>query len=342
MQLVFNNFSHQMRWLALLLMVPRQAGAIAIDDTASRQLRRAPPIGEGIIEQAKHAGSQLPIPGMEEEEPKKKEHDQKVMDAISKFRAEVCFDMKKEHDKDFSSFEACEEYMTKVCHPGKDDQMDGDSKEVTSEQGFCKEYFPMAKKKAEEEVKKEEEAAITEVVAASPGSSPFPAPGPAPGPAPAPAQKAPAPAPVASGAGPGPAPAPGPMAGPAPGPVPAPFIPGVSAGKPFGAIPDDEAYYYKAGGKHDDRLHMSESMKLPTQGYWGKLVEHEDMKTVIEDWGHEFGPHSGHDSVATICAKHPENPWCYEQGFGRHRSSAPAVAAHFVPLMCALFSLRAF
>merc|ERR1719247_1726818 len=104
------------------------------------------------------------LPGMEEEK-KKKEHDQKVMDSISKFRAEVCYKMKKEHGKKFESYEACEEYMQDVCHPGKDDKMDGDSNEVTSEQGFCKEYFPVARKKAEAEVTAEE----TKVVAASPG-----------------------------------------------------------------------------------------------------------------------------------------------------------------------------
>merc|ERR1719498_1463623 len=121
------------------------------------------------------------------------------------------------------------------------------------------------------------------------------------------ASPGPAPAPQAASASPAPGPLPSPAAGPAPAPVPAPFVPGISAGKPWGTIADDEKYYYKKGGKHDSRLHMSEEMKLPEQGYWGKLIEHEDKKTATGDWGHEFGPRSGHDSFEAICRQHPEN-----------------------------------
>lgn len=344
MQLVLNHLSRAMRWALLFAVISREAGAVAIDGADSHQLRRSSPVEAGVhgagavVDKAKHAiipGSGLP--GAEEE--KKKKHDKKVMDAISQFRAEICSDMKKEHGEEFSSFEACEKFMKKTCHPGKDEKMDGDRKEVTSEKGFCTQYFPQARKKAEEIVTKEEEEELSHMASPFPG----PAPGPAPAPAPAPKQEAPAPAPAAKG--PGPAPAPGPMGvpGPAPGPVPAPFIPGVSHGKPYGTIKDDESYYYKKGGKHDDRLHMDEKMKLPAQGYWGKLVEHEDMKTSVEDWGHEFGPTAGHANIEEICAHHPENPWCYEQGFHRHhRSSCPAAAVHVLSFVCAVFAIRVF
>lgn len=338
MKLVLNTLFRSAEWALLLAIVPLQAGAFLVNSGTAHQLRAAQP--GHVYEQAKAAvipGSGLPGDPHDE---KKKKHDQKVMDAIKQFRAEICYKMLKEHGTKFSSHKACEEYMEDACHPGKDDQMDGDGSEVTSEKGYCKQYFPEAKKKAEKKVHDEE---IKEEQGKLEIASPYPGPSPGPSPAPAPSKKAPAPAPAA--AVPSPAPAPGPMGapGPAPGPVPAPFIPGVSHGKPHGPVPDDEAYYYKDGGKHDDRLHMSEDMKLPTQGYWGKLVEHEDMKTSIEDWGHEFGPQAGHPSMQAICAKHPESQWCYEQGYHKHhRSSCPTGVAHALSLVCALVAMRAF
>lgn len=327
MKVVLNIF-FSAQWAFLL------AGAVSIDGAATTQLRRG---------QAKQPAAM--IPGVADE--KKKKHDKKVMDAISKFRAEICYKMRQEHGKEFASYEACEKFMTDACHPGKDDTMDGDSKEVTSKEGFCKEYFPMARKKAEEVVTHEEE--LEDEAAHHVGPAPSPFPFPAPAPAPAKKEEAPAPAPAKpAAAGPAPAasaPAPGPMGmpGPAPAPVPAPFIPGISGGKPWGPIGDDEKYYFKKGGKHNDRLHMKEDLKLPAQGYWGKLVEHEDMKTVNADWGREFGPQAGHESYRAICAKNPDNPWCYEQGYSRHhRSSSPAVALPVLSFVCALISMRVF
>lgn len=273
---------------------------------------------------------QLPIAGPD--------HDQKVMDAISQFRAEICAKMHDENGKDFASYEACSDFMEEACHPGKDKQMDGDKREVTSQKGFCTEYFPEAKKKAEEKVTKEEEeeeAQILEVAAA-----PAPSPGASPGPAPAPVVAAKAPAPAPTVAGPGPAPAPGPIGSPGPAPVPAPFIPGVSAGKPFGPIEDDEAYYFKKGGKDPSRLHMSAEMKIPEHGYWGKLVEHNDGTTYTDDWGQEFGPKSGHDSYEVICAKQPDNQWCTQNGYHRHKSSSTSAFAKLLPLVCLSAAMR--
>lgn len=334
MQLVMNLFLQ----CGLLLALSHEVGAASVSGKNTHQLRRSLP--EQTISKEVHEAAKV-IPGVEI--PGAPDRKKRMMDAISKFRAEICYKMKVEHGIEFESFEACNKFMDDACKPGKDKRMDGDRKEVTSGEGYCEEYFPEAEKKAKKKVDDEDAAKEKEVVVASPFPAPGPSPMPAPLPAPAPEKKAPAPAPAAAGETPGPAPAPGPMGGPSPAaPVPAPFIPGVSAGKPWGNIADDEAYYYAKGGKDPMRLHMNSDMKLPTQGYWGKLVEHEDMKTSVGDWGHEFGPKSGHESFDSICRQHPNNPWCEEQGYGRHRRNAcPAVSAHLLPLVFAFVAIRA-
>lgn len=288
-------------------------------------------------------------PAVVKVEDKARGHHSKMMEAIDRYRASICAQMKDEYGEKFKTFLACHEFMEKACRPQKDMEMDGDSEERSSGKGYCKEYFPEAEKKAKAEV----EGEVFEVTAGGP--SPGPAPGPGPGPAPAPAaakeEKAPAPAPAATKASakaaPAPAagaPAPGPMGapGPAPGPVPAPFIPGISGGKPYGAIAENEAYYYKKDGKdYKVRMHMDEKLGLPTQGYWGKLVEHEDMETSTDDWMREFGPKSGQGSIAEACRKHPDSPWCIRKGFGRHRSSGTSAFAS-VPLLIALLATSLF
>jgi len=270
---------------------------------------------------------------------KKPDRKKRVMDAISQFRAEICGKMQMEHPDKFASFDACADFMNKACKPGKDQEMDGDNHEVSTMKGYCKAYYPEVKKKAEEKIDKEDKeeaekakAPVHPVVAAPSG-------------APA-TEKTAALAPGAAAPVAGDAPAPAPATAPAsaPSPVPAPHIPGVSAGKPHGKIPDDEAYYYAKGGKSPDRLHMSEEMKLPDQGYWGKLVEHEDQKTATGDWGKEFGPAAG-GSFRKVCEKHPDNPWCAQQGYRhRHHSSArPAAALDVVQLvLVGLIAMRAF
>merc|ERR1711988_570217 len=61
-----------------------------------------------------------------------------LMNAIDAYRAQICADMRKEHGEKFGSFDACEEFMRKACHPGKDDKMDGDSGEISTAKGHCK------------------------------------------------------------------------------------------------------------------------------------------------------------------------------------------------------------
>lgn len=237
------------------------------------------------------------------EKPEKK---QELMNAIDAFRAKVCADMHAEMGVDFDSFEKCKKFMAKACHPGKDGQMDGDRKEITSGQGYCQQFFP----KAEEEAKKEVEAEEVKEVKANPVADDpavelVPAPGPGhPG----------APSPGMSGA---------PLPAPGPAPAPGPFVPGVSKGQPPIPPKKDEAWYYSKDGKDAEaRVHMTESLKLPAQGYWGKLVEHEDGETATGDWMKEFGPQATHETYASICRKHPENPWCTEQGYHRWTKGA--------------------
>lgn len=272
-------------------------------------------------------------PVVVEVEEKIREHSQRMMTAIEAFRAEVCAQMKEEYGIKFETFTACHKFMEKACNPGDDHSMDGDDNEVSSGKGYCKQYFPEAKAKAEAQVAKME-AADEEMIG---GALPGPAPGPAPAPAPAPAaakkkeEAAPAPAPAAAGGkadkGGGSAPAPAPVGGPAPAPGPMP-------------VPANHAYYYKDGGKNASRLHMDESLGLPTQGYWGKLVDHNDMETMTDDWQKEFGPKSNHANVAEICKDHPDSAWC-KRRFSHFRSSAKAATA-ILPFAMALVGIHAF
>lgn len=285
--------------------------ALAVSSQASpKQLRRSPSITHGTTalqvaqpafeRSLKNSPEIVPSPFAEP-----KGHKRRVMDAINKFRAEICAKMKDEHGVEFASFDQCHKFMKQACNPGKDRQMDGDKKEITSGEGYCEEYFPEAEKKAEKQVS-DEEAKEPKIEVVAP---PAPSPGPSPGPS---QDKEPASAPQAAAGGgniPAPAPAAGPAGSPS-SPAPGPFTPGLSAGKPGGPIPADEAWYYKKDGKDMSRMHMKEDMKLPTHGYWGKLVEHEDMQTSVSDWGKEFGNPETSKSLNAFCRKHPENPWC--------------------------------
>merc|ERR1719160_806312 len=75
-------------------------------------------------------------PGFSAADPKPK-----MMGAINKYRAKICADMKDEHGVEFKSYEACDKFMRKACHPGRDGRMDGDKREVSSGEGYCKVFF---------------------------------------------------------------------------------------------------------------------------------------------------------------------------------------------------------
>lgn len=241
-----------------------------------------------------------------------------LMGAINSYRAKICADMKDEHGIKFASVDACDKFMNQACHPGRDGKMDGDRKEIHSGKGYCATYFNN-KKHAEEahdssangESKASKgpryetqgrdagDAAANKVRGGKSGSGDGSDGG-------GTASKADnfddtqtvagrqADSRVKGTAS---APAPGPAPGQAPG----------------GAYPKDEQYYWKNGGVDPDRFHMNEKLKLPTQGYWGKLVEHNDGETSVGDWQHEGGNLAGQDldiASAKICEKHPESAWC--------------------------------
>lgn len=70
----------------------------------------------------------------------------------------------------------------------------------------------------------------------------------------------------------------------------------------------------KEGSGNGTILGGKEERPLPSQGYneydGGRLVEHDDNKTVTGDWMREFGVNAGHRDVYTICKEHPDNEWC--------------------------------
>lgn len=253
-----------------------------------------------------------------------------LMGMIDQFRAEVCANLKDEHGKKFESYGDCKKFMKKTCNPGKDKMMDGGKKEVTSGKGFCEEYFPKLKKAEEAEKKLKEEEAKEAAAVPAPAPAVVPAPAPAPAPEPEATTTGPAPAPAEASL---PAPAPAAAPGPAPGPA-APFTPGKSAGKPSG-VEDDEAWYYKKGGKWSGRIHMDADLKLPSQGYWGKLIEHDDKKTATGDWGSEFGRAADHRTYSEICKEYPDNAWCQRNGHHKHSSGSRATV-HLIALVAPL------
>jgi len=65
----------------------------------------------------------------------------KLMDAITKMQVETCVHMKKMHSEDFDAFKRCLELLSKLCRPGNDLKMDGDKKEKSTGEGFCKTFF---------------------------------------------------------------------------------------------------------------------------------------------------------------------------------------------------------
>jgi len=70
-------------------------------------------------------------------------------------------------------------------------------------------------------------------------------------------------------------------------------------------------------GKEEKRplppYHMKENTGLQEQGFKGKDVEHNDMKTVASDWRKEYGPsHPNYQTMAEICKNYPKNPYCLD------------------------------
>jgi len=306
---------NQLSWLALLLVVrPTDSTFLGGRKGAGPFISRDPP----QVRIPHHAFSTwAKIPKVEQwlgTEAKKPQ----LMDSINKFRAKICWQLKDKHGEKFDSFTACKAFMTTACRPGGDFEMDGDKKELPSGKGYCKEYFPESEEKAEEELKEEEaledaeEEEFTKDVEADDalakgGDVAEGKHGAAPAGAPAAAGGAPSPGPSSSPAG-------------APSPV---------------AYPEDEAWYYKNGGKDAGRFHMSEKMKLPTHGYHGKLVEHNDQETMASDWQAEVG-NSDPASLAAVCKQHPTSKWCHGKGYRWARSGSSTLASSAVVVLLAM------
>jgi len=268
----------------------------------------------------------------------------RVMDAVNKFRAKICFQMKDQHGEKFNSFTACKEFMEQACRPGGDLMMDGDKKEVSSGKGYCAEYFPQSEDEAEKMMKEGEdedvvdedaEKAALDKAAADKAAADKAAADKAAADKAA-AEKAAADKAAADKAAKDKAAgAKGGAAGAAPGPSP--------AGGPA-AYPADEAWYYKSGGKDAARFHMNETMKLPAQGYHGPLVEHDDMQTFAGDWRAEFGS-SDPKTLAAVCKEHPENAWCHKKGYkppASHHSASSALVSSAALLLLLAATTSAF
>lgn len=231
---------------------------------------------------------------------------------INHFRAEICAKLKGANGEKFDSFTACKHFMAEICH-----------EDAHKETDYCKEYFN--EQDAEKELKEleGEEEFEKDMEKVEGGSAPGAG-------APAPAALPGSPASVSPGAPAAAAPASQPQ-GLAAAPASAPA-----------SIGDDEEWYFKNGGKDEGRLHMDGSLKLPAQGYWGKLVEHDDQKSVTSDWGAEFGPAAKHRSYASICKDFPDNAWCKrhhpphtdQKHSSAYRASAPVISLLALSAAC--------
>jgi len=233
--------------------------------------------------------------------------------------ARKCADIAKTKGPNSEEYKECLPFMEKLCVPGDDMLMDGDKKENSTGDGYCQIFFP----------KPAAAGAAPAPAAAAPAAAPPAAAAPAPAAAPeakaaaisgggeqkleggagaagAGAGAGAAGAARAAGAGAvGGAGAAGVAGAPAPAAAlaPSPAGWGSPAGAPGGA---------PAG---NPRYHMSERKGLPAQGYEGEKVEHNDMKTQVDDWRKEYGPdHPQYEELEKICDRYPGNEWCRKYG----------------------------
>jgi len=92
---------------------------------------------------------------------------------------------------------------------------------------------------------------------------------------------------------------------------------------------------------------MDEGSKMPEQGFEGKLVAHDNMKTATSDWHSEYGPHSGHQSYEAICEQYPDNSWCKLRGYHNKKTKLELKSASspffiMVPVLAAAVSFVCF
>lgn len=230
-----------------------------------------------------------------------------VVGPIDAYRATTCVGMLLEHKDHFDkkNLNACMKFMNRICHPGKDQKMDGDANEQTTGMGYCDQWFDFfrkhakkaeekkeSKKKAqaeasmeaahaEEETEHEEGDDEKETTTHDDDGKEEDS-----GDAPASASAA--------------------------------------------AAEDGQDATEKSTSRQDlplgidsDRWHMDADRKVPSQGFRGKPVKHEDMETFTSDWIREFPHHQGQRrDVRKICRERPDNDWCRRHGFFLPRSGA--------------------
>jgi len=114
-------------------------------------------------------------------------------------------------------------------------------------------------------------------------------------------------------------PAPSPMAA-APAPVPAPTSTVASSSSATTTETTEAPKPPPPAEKGEWKFDFNKVERpLPTHGYHGPLVEHDDGDTWTGDWRKEWptGHESEKQAIARICEDFPENEWCKRQGHGR-------------------------
>merc|ERR1711957_521425 len=77
-----------------------------------------------------------------------------VIDGINYMRAEISSKMIGKHKDEWSSYKKCRNFMRNICRPGNDNEMDGDSQERSTANGWCTAFFPVQKDSEETKAEK--------------------------------------------------------------------------------------------------------------------------------------------------------------------------------------------
>jgi len=85
---------------------------------------------------------------------------------------------------------------------------------------------------------------------------------------------------------------------------------------------------------------MTEGNGAPSQGFRGKIVEHDDQKTQTEDWNREYGSNGdGLQSWDKICKENTNNVWCKHHLRKKAVKSGAAVPTAIFAVFLSLASL---
>jgi hypothetical protein len=116
--------------------------------------------------------------------------------------------------------------------------------------------------------------------------------------------------------------------------APSPATAAAPSSAPPGGLTSEADTDYKSWSKTS----MDEGEKLPSQGFQGKLVSHDNMVTQTSDWHQEYGPDAG-KSYEAICAEYPDNMWCRLRGYHgtpEPKSGTQGLVVALPPLIAAL------